>query len=104
MLHQMANKRLSRTDPLRPLLLRSLTTSFFLHEKIETTSTKREISKIAERKITQARRGDLYLRHLVAEYLLDPGAVKKLVRANRTGLQRQDRRLHPYHQVARTSR
>jgi len=60
--------------------LRSLTTSFFLHEKIETTSTKaKEISKIAERMITQARRGDLHSRRLVAEYLLDPRVVKKLV-------------------------
>jgi len=73
--HQMANKRLSRTQGPRRALLRSLTTSFFLHEKIETTSTKaKEISKIAERMITQARRGDLHSRRLVAEYLLDPAS------------------------------
>ena len=78
--HQMANKRLSRTQGPRRALLRSLTTSFFLHERIETTSTKaKEISKIAERMITQARRGDLHSRRLVAEYLLDPRVVKKLV-------------------------
>ena len=77
--HQIANKRLSRTQGPRRALLRSLTTSFFLHEKIETTSTKaKEISKIAERMITQARRGDLHSRRLVAEYLLDPRVVKKL--------------------------
>src|ERR1700689_4136091 len=77
--HQMANKRLSRTQGPPRALLRSLTTSFFLHEKIETTSTKaKEISKIAERLITQARRGDLHSRRLVAAYLLDPRAVKKL--------------------------
>jgi large subunit ribosomal protein L17 len=29
--------------------------------------------------ITQARRGDLHSRRLVAEYLLDPRVVKKLV-------------------------
>ena len=52
--HQMANKRLSRTDGQRKALLRNLATSFFLHEKIETTSTKaKEISKIVERLITQ---------------------------------------------------
>jgi large subunit ribosomal protein L17 len=76
--HQMANKRLSRTQGPRRALLRSLAT--FLHEKIETTSTKaKEISKIAERLITQARRGDLHSRRLVASYLLDPRVVKKLV-------------------------
>src|ERR1700694_5728851 len=78
--HQIANKRLSRTDGHRKALLRNLATSFFLHEKIETTSTKaKEISKIAERLSTQARRGDLHSRRLVAAYLLDPRVVKKLV-------------------------
>ena len=78
--HQIANKRLSRTDGHRKALLRNMATSFFKHEKIETTSTKaKEISKIAERLITQARRGDLHSRRLVAEYLLDPRVVKKLV-------------------------
>ena len=51
-----------------------------MHEKIETTSTKaKEVSKIAERMITQARRGDLHSRRLVAAYLLDPRVVKMLV-------------------------
>jgi len=78
--HQIGNKRLSRTDGHRKALLRNLATSFFLHEKIETTSTKaKEISKIVERLITQARRGDLHSRRLVAQYLLDPRVVKKLV-------------------------
>src|SRR5579863_9358930 len=77
--HQIANKRLSRTDGHRKALLRNLATSFFLHEKIETTSTKaKEISKVVDRLITQARRGDLHSRRLVAAYLLDPRVVKKL--------------------------
>ena len=77
--HQVANKRLSRTDGHRKALLRNLATSFFLHEKIETTTTKaKEISKVAERLITQARRGDLHSRRLVAAYLLDPRVTKKL--------------------------
>ena len=76
----MANKRLSRTQGPRRALLRSLATSFFLHERIETTTTKAKvISKVCERLITQARRGDLHSRRLVAEYLLDPRVVKKLV-------------------------
>ena len=78
--HQIAYKRLSRTDGHRKALLRNLATSLFLHEKIETTTTKaKEISKIAERLITQARRGDLHSRRLVASYLLDPRVVAKLV-------------------------
>jgi large subunit ribosomal protein L17 len=77
--HQIAQKRLSRTDGHRKALLRSLATSFFKHEKIETTSTKaKEVSKIVDRLITQARRGDLHSRRLVAAYLLEPAVTKKL--------------------------
>jgi large subunit ribosomal protein L17 len=77
--HQVANKRLSRTDGHRRAMLRNLATSFFLHEKIETTTTKaKEISKIAERLISQARRGDLHSRRLVAAYLQDAQVVQKL--------------------------
>jgi large subunit ribosomal protein L17 len=78
--HQVAMKRLSRTDGHRKALLRNLATSFFKHEKIETTTTKaKEISKVVERLITQARRGDLHSRRLVAAYLLEPAVTKKLV-------------------------
>lgn len=78
--HQIAYKRLSRTDGHRKALLRNLATSFFKHEKIETTSTKaKEISRVVERLITQAARGDLHSRRLVAEYITEPAVVKKLV-------------------------
>jgi large subunit ribosomal protein L17 len=77
--HQIAKKRLSRTDGHRRALLRSLATSFFKHEKIETTTTKaKEVSKVIERLITTARRGDLHSRRLVAAYLLETAVVKKL--------------------------
>ncbi|MDQ2909295.1 MAG: 50S ribosomal protein L17 [Candidatus Eremiobacteraeota bacterium] len=77
--HQIAQKRLSRTDGHRRALLRSLATSFFKHEKIETTSSKaKEISKVVDRLITTARRGDLHSRRLVAAYLLEPAVTKKL--------------------------
>jgi len=76
--HQVANKRLSRTDGHRKALLRNLATSFFKHEKIETTSTKaKEITKVVERLITQARR-DLHSRRLVASYLTEEAVAKKL--------------------------
>jgi large subunit ribosomal protein L17 len=77
--HQIAQKRLSRTDGHRRALLRSLATSFFKHEKIETTSAKaKEVSRVVDRLITQARRGDLHSRRLVAAYLLEPAVTKKL--------------------------
>ncbi|HEY9084793.1 MAG TPA: 50S ribosomal protein L17 [Candidatus Tyrphobacter sp.] len=78
--HQIAYKRLSRTDGHRRALLRNLATSFFKHEKIETTSTKaKEVSRLAERLITTAMKGDLASRRRVAEYLTEPSVVKKLV-------------------------
>lgn len=78
--HQIAYKRLSRTDGHRRALLRNLATSFFKHEKIETTSTKaKQISRLAERLITTAMKGDLASRRRVAEFLTEPAVVKKLI-------------------------
>ncbi|HLX26213.1 MAG TPA: 50S ribosomal protein L17 [Candidatus Cybelea sp.] len=78
--HQIAYKRLSRTDGHRKALLKNLATSFFKHEKIETTSTKaKEISRVAERLITTAMAGDLAARRRLAEFITEPAVVKKLV-------------------------
>jgi large subunit ribosomal protein L17 len=78
--HQIAYKRLSRTDGHRKALLRNLATSFFKHEKMETTTTKaKEISKIVERLITTAMPGDLAARRQIAEFITEPAVVKKLV-------------------------
>ena len=78
--HQIAYKRLSRTDGHRKALLRNLATSLFKHEKIETTSAKaKEISRVAERLITTAMAGDLASRRRLAEFITEPAVVKKLV-------------------------
>ena len=78
--HQIAHKRLSRTDGHRKALLRNLATSFLKHEKIETTTAKaKEVSRVVERLITTAARNDLHSRRQVAEYLTEPAVVKKLV-------------------------
>lgn len=78
--HQIAYKRLSRTDGHRRALLRNLATSLFKHEKIETTSTKaKEISKVADRLITTAMSGDVSARRQLAEFITEPAVVKKLV-------------------------
>ncbi len=85
--HQIAYKRLSRTDGHRRALLRNLATSFFKHEKIETTSTKaKEVGRLAERLITTAMKGDLASRKRVAEYVTEPAVVKKLVEQIAPGL------------------
>ncbi len=77
--HQIAKKRLSRTDGHRKALLRNLATSFFKHAKIETTTTKaKQVNRVVQRLITQASRGDLHSRRLVASYLTEPKVVAKL--------------------------
>jgi len=78
--HQIAYKRLSRTDGHRRALLRNLATSFFKHGKIETTTTKaKQVSRVVERLIATAGRGDVHSRRQIAEYLTEPAVVKKLV-------------------------
>ena len=78
--HQIAYKRLSRTDAHRKALLRNLATSFFKHEKIETTTTKaKELGKVVERLIRQASAGDVHSRRMLAQYVTEPAVVKKVV-------------------------
>jgi large subunit ribosomal protein L17 len=78
--HQIAYKRLSRTDGHRKALLRNMATSFFKHEKIETTSTKaKEVGRVVESLITTAMDGDLAARRKVAEFITEPAVVKKLI-------------------------
>jgi large subunit ribosomal protein L17 len=78
--HQIAYKRLSRTDGHRRALLRNLATSLFKHEKIETTSSKaKEIGRVAERLITTALAGDVTARRRLAEFITEPAVVKKLI-------------------------
>lgn len=75
----MSNRKLSRDAGQRKALLRNLTTSFFLAERIETTEARaKEIQKLAERMITLAKRGGLHARRQALSFILDEDAVKKL--------------------------
>jgi len=79
MRHALASKRLGRNDDHRRSMLRNLTTSLFTHGKIETTVVRaKEVSRVASRIITRAKKGDLHSRRLVAEYLTSGDVVKKL--------------------------
>ncbi len=78
--HQIAYKRLSRTDGHRRALLRNLATAFFKHERIETTTSKaKEVGRVVDRLITTAARGDLHACRQVAQYVTEPAVVKKLM-------------------------
>lgn len=70
---------LSRPKNQRTALLRTLATSLFLHEKIQTTEAKaKELRSVAEKFITKAKANNLFARRILARDL-SPFTVKKLV-------------------------
>jgi large subunit ribosomal protein L17 len=79
MRHAKADKRLGRNDDHRRSMLRNLATSLFTHGKIETTVVRaKEVSRVASRLITRAKKGDLQSRRLVAAYLTSQDVAKKV--------------------------
>lgn len=79
MRHRNKGKKLSRTSTHRRALLRNLATSLFLHERVETTTTKaKELRPYAERLITLARRGDVHARRIAGRKIQDRDVLGKL--------------------------
>ena len=79
MRHRKGGYKLQRNPSARRALLRGLTTSVILHERIETTVTKaKAVRPQVERVITLAKRDTLHARRQAAAYLFEPRAVKKL--------------------------
>jgi len=75
----MAYRKLGRTSAHRNALFRNLVTSLLRSEKSEATEMKaKEVSGIADKLITLAKRGDLHARKQVLEYVFDEAAAKKL--------------------------
>ena len=79
MRHNTGYRRLGRNDDHRRAMLRNLTTALFTHGKIETTVTRaKEVSRVAARIISTAKRGNLHSRRLIAGYLLSEDVAKKV--------------------------
>lgn len=75
----MAYRKFGRDSSARKALLRSILTSFFAYERIETTEAKaKEMSGLADQMITLAKRGDLHARRQVLSFLMDEEVTKKL--------------------------
>lgn len=75
----MAYRKLGRNSSARKALFKSILTSFFKHERIETTEAKaKEISGLADQLITLAKRGDLSARRQAIAQLADEDVVRKL--------------------------
>ena len=79
MRHRKGGYKLQRDPSARRALLRGLTTSVILHERIRTTVTKaKAVRPQVERVITLAKRDTLHARRQAASYLFEPRAVRKL--------------------------
>lgn len=60
-------------------MLRNLVTALLKEEQIQTTETRaKEVSQLAERMITFAKRGDLHSRRQVLGYVMEETVAKKL--------------------------
>ena len=72
-------RKLVRNISARKSLFRGMLTSFFQHERIETTEAKaKELRGLADQMVTLAKRGDLHARRQVLAYLMDEDVVTKL--------------------------
>lgn len=79
MRHLNGYRKLGRRTDHRRAMLRNLTTSVVLHERIDTTVQKaKEIRSLVEKMVTLGKRGDLHARRTAASYLFDDAAVVKL--------------------------
>ncbi|HEY7678076.1 MAG TPA: 50S ribosomal protein L17 [Candidatus Methylomirabilis sp.] len=90
MRHRRAGRKLGRTSAHREALLRNLTSSLLLYEKIITTQAKaKELRRVAERMITLAKREGLHARRQAATVVQDPRVLQKLF--DRLGARYRDR-------------
>lgn len=59
MIKTLGHRKLSRTPSHKAAMLRNMVTSLFLHERIQTPLAKaKELRRVADRAITQAKKGD----------------------------------------------
>ena len=79
MRHLKAGKKLGRNTSHRRALLRNLTTSVLLEERVETTVAKaKAVRQHVEKMISLGKKGDVASRRLAASYLMTREAVDKL--------------------------
>ena len=75
----MSHRKLGRNTGARKALIKSLLSSFFKHERIETTEARaKELRKFAEKVITLAKRGDLSARRQAINLVADVEIVHKI--------------------------
>ena len=76
---QVQGRKFSQKRDQRKAFFKALLTALFECEKMKTTEARaKEISRLSEKIITRAKKGDLACRRLLAKYL-HKGCVKKLI-------------------------
>lgn len=79
MKHKIGFNALSRNASERKALKRSMVTSLFKYERIETTKAKAlEVKKVAEKLITRAKDDTVHNRRVVAGFVYDEAVTAKL--------------------------
>ena len=79
MRHKISGRKLSRNTGHRMLMLRTMATDLIRHEAIRTTDAKaREVSRMAEKVITQGKKGSLHNRRQALAILTDESIVSKV--------------------------
>ncbi len=98
MRHKVAGFKLKRPVDSRQSLLRNLTTSVILEERVITTVPKaKAVRPLVERMITLAKTDTLHTRRQAAAFLRTPASVKKLFDTSRHALRTAQRRLYAHH-------
>ncbi len=79
MRHRVSGRKLGRTTAHRRALFRNQLASLIEHERIRTTLHKaKELRPLAERMVTQGKRGSVHARRRVGRWVRDRDLVKKL--------------------------
>ena len=79
MRHRAAGRKLGRTTPHRLAMFRNQLASLVSQERIITTISKaKELRPLAERVVTQSKRGTVHARRLVGRWLLNRDLISKL--------------------------
>ena len=82
MRHHVTRRNLGRSRNQRAALLKSLTRSLIIHERISTTEAKaKEMRPMVEKLVTRAKVDTVANRRLVGSRIGDPAATKKLFTA-----------------------
>lgn len=77
--HRTGNRKLNKTTSHRLAMLRNMTTSLFIHGKIETTVPKaKELRRVAEKVITLSKKESLHSRRLASLWVRDKKILKKV--------------------------